>query len=357
MSGFPWAGNVAQLQAAVRGTEHEKDFLETVRDSHELSLFGQMGPLQQENYLRLKSQGAKTADEAQLYKKLEAAHEITKSGLKNDPITFAIRQHVIPALNPFNLSNPNSLKERSIAAGLVEQRYGEPVSGLSDDESRALVTQFERMPADQRAASMKQLNDNFTPRQSAMIASQIAKHGAGEMAQAFGMSSQVPEAASRVVQGMEIKKTNPDTLPKNKVMFDSYVDQRMSAAYQASPEAYAAAREAVKSVYSWASWKTNDLTGALNSTRLDNAITTVTGGLIPFNGQLTLPPRYGVNEKQFREMIGKANYSNVQGTIGAKDILSSGKLISDGPGRYKVTIGGSPVFDKSGRPFELDLSR
>jgi hypothetical protein len=101
----------------------------------------------------------------------------------------------------------------------------------------------------------------------------------------------------------------------------------------------------------------NDLTGALNSTRLDNAIATVTGGLIPLNGRLTLPPRYGVDEKQFREMIGRADYSSVQGTIGAKDILSSGKLISVGPGRYSVTIGGAPLFDKSGKPFTLDLNR
>jgi hypothetical protein len=202
---------------------------------------------------------------------------------------------------------------------------------------------------------MKRLNDAFTPRQSAMIASQFGKHGAGEMAQAFGMSSQVPQAASRILQGMEIKKENPDTLPKNKAMFDSYIDQKMSAAYQASPEAYASAKEAVKSVYAWASWKTNDLTGSQSTTRLDNAIATVTGGLIPFNGQLTLPPRYGVNEKQFREMIGKANYASVLGTIGAKDILSSGKLTAIGPGRYSVTIGGAPVFDRSGTPFALDL--
>ena len=140
-------------------------------------------------------------------------------------------------------------------------------------------------------------------------------------------------------------------------MLDEYINRRMGDAYQASPESYAAAKEAVKSAYAWASWKTNDMSAALNSERLDNAIITVTGGIIPFNGQLTLPPRYRATEKDMRDMITKADFSKVMGTIGAKDVLSYGKLTAVGPGLYRVTIGGSPVFDKNGKPFELDLSR
>ena len=46
------------------------------------------------------------------------------------------------------------------------------------------------------------------------MAAQLDSNGAGELAQAFGMSGQVPQAASRMLQGREIKRTNPDSLPK-----------------------------------------------------------------------------------------------------------------------------------------------
>lgn len=357
-AGFPWSGNLGALERDVKGTEHEAEFVQARKDASELYLFNQMGPAEQENHLRALAQTGKSGADAKLYAKLEAAHSATVEGLAKDPITFAIRRGVIPnSLGPFNLNDPASLKARSMAADMVEARYRQPVSPLSDDESRQLVSQFASIPADQRVVTMKQLNDNFTPHQIVAIARQLAKNGSSEMSQVFGIASRVPEAASRVMQGIEIKKSNPDTLPKNKTLLDEYINRKMGDAYQASPDSYAAAKEAVKSAYAWASWKTNDLSGSLSSERLDNAITTVTGGLIPFNGQLTLPPRYQAKEKDLRDMIAKANFSNVKGTIGAKDVLSYGKLTAVGPGLYRVTIGGSPVFDKNGKPFELDLSR
>ena len=64
MAGSPWAGNVARLGAAVRGTEHEADFLQVQRNSGELLLFNQMSPLQQEQYIRAKAQTPKSGDDA-----------------------------------------------------------------------------------------------------------------------------------------------------------------------------------------------------------------------------------------------------------------------------------------------------
>lgn len=359
INGFQWAGNVGQLAAKVRGTEHEREFLEAVRDSQELHIFGQMSLQQQEQYLRSKGQTPKSGSEAQLYNKLESAHTEARSAIAKDPITYAIRKRIIPDLMPFDPNNPISLQERSVAAGMVTQRLGVDVSPLSDDEAGKLMADMARAPADQKAQTMRQLNQHFTPRQVQSLAAQIDKKGAGEMAQVFGMSGQVPEVASRILQGMEAKRANKEVLPVGVEMrdMDEKIIKKLADAYKADPNALDSVRDAVKSYYAWGRWTVGDLSTKLDEKALDRAIYAVSGGVLDFNGAQTLPPRYGVTEAQMRKMVEKADFSQVLGDINAKTILRNGKLIAVGPGLYRVTVGGSPVFDKSNRPFTLDLSR
>src|SRR5207249_3942782 len=133
--GFPWRGPVSEtrLGELAKGTEHVSDFLNVRAASRVLGLFNQMAPTEQSDYLRAIASGAKTGTEAKFSSTLQAAHEETVSGLKDDPLTFAIKQRVVPDPGPFNPSDPASLKARSLTAGLVAQRYGVPVSPLSDD--------------------------------------------------------------------------------------------------------------------------------------------------------------------------------------------------------------------------------
>lgn len=64
MSGSPWSGNLAQLGARVRNTEHEADFIQVQRNASELFVFNAMSPSQQEEYLRKKAQAPKSGEEA-----------------------------------------------------------------------------------------------------------------------------------------------------------------------------------------------------------------------------------------------------------------------------------------------------
>ena len=358
-NGDQWAGNVGQLHSMVRGTEHEREFLEAVRDAQSMAKFGQMSLIEQEQFLRSGSQTPKTGSESDLYRKMQSAHSEARTEIAKDPIAYAIRKRIIPGLMPFDINNPASLKERNIAAGMVTQRLGVSVSPLSDDEAKKLIADMAKAPADQKALMMRQFNQNFTPAQAQSLAAQIDKKGAGELAQAFGMSGQVPEVTSRILQGMEAKKANEKILPAGAELrdMDTAINKKLADAYKADPNALESVRDAVKSYYAWGRWNVGDLSAKLDSKALDRAIYAVSGGVMDFNGAPTLPPRYGVTEKQMRDMITRADFSNVLGDIKAKTVLDYGKLIAVGPGLYRVTIGGSPVFDKNNKPFTLDLSR
>lgn len=363
MNGFPWSGNVANLAASVRGTEHEKEFLETLGDSQELFTFGQMAPLQQEDYLRAKSQGAKSGSEAQLFKKLEAAHEQTKSGLKEDPLAFAIRRRAIPNLSSFDLNNPNSLKERSLAAGIVENRYGVPASPLSDDEAQTLSDKFSKAPADKQVTMLQSLRSGFEDRHLRAVAGQIAKKKDDPvLAYAMGLSVDSPEAASRILRGRDIMKDNREIMPKGadlKTAQDK-IASALSEAYKHNPEHYSAVSDAVMTVYAFKSWQQKDLSGDINTSRLEEAIKEASGGVITvgrgfFGGGYTVqPPKAGMNETQFLDLVKRADYSKARG-MKAADIQKHGILESVGAGRYLVKIGPGYVQSDKG-PFVLDLN-
>jgi hypothetical protein len=364
MNGFEWRGNVANLASAVKGTEHEQEFMSTLRNADELSTFGRLGPLQQENYLRQKAQTPKSGDEAQLYRKLEGMHQETKSQLKDDALTYAIRRRAIPNLMAFNLDNPASLNERATAARLVENHYGVPASPLSDDEAQSLSESFSKAPADKQVDMMRKLRSGLGDRYVKAVAGQLAKKKDDPvLAFAMGISGDSPEAASRILRGREILRDNKEIMPKGadlKTAQDK-IASSLSEAFKHNPEHYAAVSDAAMTIYAFKSWQDKDLTGVINDTRLKEAIKEASGGVITvgrgwFGGGSTVqPPKPGMAEDQFMERVRRADYSKAKG-FKAADIEKHGIFESVGDGRYMVKIGPGYVLAEKGGPFILDLN-
>lgn len=361
MNGFQWSGNVARLQWAVKGTEHELEFMETVRDSAELSTFGQMGPLQQEQYLRAKSQQRMSGTEATLYKKLETAHNQTKEALGNDALTYAIRQRVIPPVSPFNLNNPNSLKERSLAAGIVSQRYGVTASPISDDEADALSQTLSKSTADGQVKMFRQLRSGLEDSQVKAVAAQLAKKKDDPvLVQAMGLSLEAPEAASRILRGREILRDNKEVGLKGadlKTAQDK-IASTLGEAYNKNPAHYSAVADSALSIYAFKSWQDRDLSGVVNTIRLEQAIKEASGGVLQlgrFGSRYSVQaPRYGADEADFMDLLKRADYSQAKG-MKADDIQRHGVFESIGDGRYLVKVGPGYVQGDRG-PFVLDLN-
>jgi hypothetical protein len=112
--------------------------------------------------------------------------------------------------------------------------------------------------------------------------------------------------------------------------------------------------EAALNLYALKSWQEQDLTGTIDTKRLDSAIQEATGGVITYKGQKIQAPKYGVNEAVFQDLLGRADYSKAKG-FSKKDILSHGQLESVGDGRYLVKVGAGYVQGAESGPFILDL--
>lgn len=361
-AGFPWAGNVAALRNKVRGSEHEAEFIQATKDAGELYLFNQMAPAEQENYLRLLSQKPKTGDDAKLYAKLEAAQQATKTQLKADPITFAMRRRVIPALNPFDISDPASMQERTIAATLVEQRYKlGTLSPLSDDEGNQLKIQLEQSPADGKVGIYRKLQQGFGDDRTKAIAAQLAGKKDSMLALTMGLSVEAPRAASDILRGQEILTNDPKLglTGAELTAARDRINRNLGEAYSGNVELHATMIDAALAVYTQKSWQSKDLSGVFDSTRMDESVDEVTGGLITIGGGMfrrgykIQPPRYGMTEADFKDLLGKADYSAAKG-VTKKDIVTSGVFQSIGDGRYLVRIGPGYVQTAKG-PFVLDL--
>src|SRR5438445_6691864 len=314
----------------------------------------------QADYLRAIASGAKTGTEAKFASTLQAAHDKTVSGLKDDPLTFAIKQRVVPDPGPFNPMDPASLKARSLTAGLVAQRYGVPVSPLSDDEATALKNQLNSLSADGKVGMLRQLSAGFEPQNLRMIASQVAKKEDGVLQTAIGLSTEAPEAASRILKSQEILKANPKfghesagaVTPGMKSITEE-INRLLGDTYKHNAEQQAATRDAILADYAWRSNYMGDVTGSFQAERVKLAVRDVTGGLVTYKSRQVEAPRYGMTDADFSDMVRAADFSPVKG-FGKQDILRYGQLETVGKGKYLVKVGDAYLQGKAG-PFVVQL--
>jgi hypothetical protein len=355
-SGFDWRGPVTEskLSEMVGGTEHEGKFQNVRAGAKILAQFNLLAPTAQEQYLRDVRTGAKSGVEAKFIGTLERAHQSAKEWLNKDPLTFAVRQRLVSPPPPLDLNNPETLRARSQAAGVVEQRYGKATSPLTDAETTELVSNFAKMPADARVATLRTLAQNLEPRHARMLASQLAGKGADEISQALGLSIIHPEVARRMLEGIDIRRQNKEALPKNPHEAVALIAEEAGTAYKNSPDSFAAMADAVLDIYAYRSFHRGDLSGKLVEQRLRLSIQEITGGVITYRGQQILPPWPGIDERGFRRLIEEADFSKAK-NVSKKDILDHGILESIGLGKYLIRMGGGYVTTAGGDGFELDL--
>lgn len=92
---------------------------------------------------------------------------------------------------------------------------------------------------------------------------------------------------------------------------------------------------------------------------MDEAVQEVTGGVLTIGGSIfsrgykIQPPKYGMTEGEFKDLLNMADYSRAKG-FKAEDIRKHGVFESIGDGKYLVKVGPGYVQSESG-PFILDL--
>lgn len=370
MAGFDWRGPVseAELGQAVKGTEHEVEYENTVAASAALEKFNQLSPMAQDTVLRQMQKGAKTGFEAKFMGTLERAHGATVQGLKDDALGFAVEQKVIPDPGPLNITDADALKQRSELAARASAHYGVDVSPLTDDEADQIAGFMEQAPADKRVQVMRQMAGGFEDRDLKTVAAQLVKKGDRVVALAMGLSVEAPRVASDVLRGKDILRDNPKILPQGSDMASlrEAINDALGTAYVNNPEEHAVVSQAAVDLYAFKSWQARDMSGGYVKDRLQKAINEVTGGLITvsrgfFGGSYQVqPPRRGMTEDDFDQALEAADYSGAKGFT-REEILRHGQLESIGDGKYLVRVAdgyvqAAPVeLTTEGRPIVRDL--
>ena len=91
---------------------------------------------------------------------------------------------------------------------------------------------------------------------------------------------------------------------------------------------------------------------------MDEAVQEVTCGLLSIGGGMfsrgdkLQPPRYGMTEGEFKDLLNVADYSKAK-VFKVDDIKKQGIFESSGDGKYLVKVGGYVQSDSG--PFVLDL--
>src|SRR5947207_12358175 len=162
---------------------------------------------------------------------------------------------------------------------------------------------------------LRQLSAGFEPQNLRMIASQVAKKEDGVLATAIGLSTEAPEAASRILKGQEILKANPkfghenaSTVTPGMKSITEEINRLLGDTYKHNAEQQAATRDAILSDYAFRSNYMGDLQGSYNAERVKLAVRDVTGGLITYKGRQIEAPRYGMTDADFSDMVRAATF-------------------------------------------------
>lgn len=306
-----------------------------------------------------------------------------------DPMLYA-QQAKIGGAAPLNFNDQAAfgaeLNKRAGIATTMQQTYQAPYALLSKAEAQTLSQGFERMTTQQKVgyldtirrsvadpvayrAVMQQIAPDSPV--TAMSGILLSKQAAVSTSSWFGMSRETfpsQDVAAVMLEGEALMnpgkaakgengagKTFP--MPKEQELRDAFAN-KVGKAFAGDPNGAAFAFQAVKAYYAGKAARDGDVTGTLDSGRLQNAITAVIGGVSDINGNGEVLRPWGMDEALFKNAA-KAAFEKAIEANGYKgtqlDVWGAYGLQSAGDSKYLVRTGTGYLVDKQGRPIMLDL--
>ncbi len=192
---------------------------------------------------------------------------------------------------------------------------------------------------------------------------------------AAGLYARAPDVAASILQGVDAQKTDEKYVPAG-TLRPTYDAARASllpaAAFNVAARTdprgpYAAMQDAIDARYAFLSAQAKDVSGTLNSARLKQAASDVTGGVLSHNGAPVIAPGRGMTQSQFDRVlwgVADADLAGAQTTggkpIDAAYLRSDARLVSRSDGTYYLRVNrddANPQYAvaASGGPFVLDL--
>lgn len=306
------------------------------------------------------SDGA-TIAEQQILSGLQDAQRVQQQALNDDPIGYAARRGMIAAPSALDLGNPDSWGPtfQSLQKGvdvLQSQNMVGNISALRPEMQKQVASALETSTPQQAVQLLGSMAANMRPETYKATLAKLYSSGQGGAASAAGALVSVnPAVAEGVLRGQQLLKENPLLAPKK--TDDNTVTVNGLLPTTAFAPVIEGARQnlldAATARYADLSNQVGDTSGELDETRMTQAITEVTGGLVDINGSQTVAPRYGMSQDDFDNVLGSLTDADLEGAITssgvqvkAEDLRNEGRLRAVADGRYVLEFGSpdSPTY-------------
>ncbi|WP_235906614.1 hypothetical protein [Brucella anthropi] len=331
-----------------------------------VAMFGSMPPQQATAVLdELKVDAGDGATVAQ-QQIMEAAERTTKrvaEAMENDPIGFAAQRQWVENVPVLDLAaGPDAVgaafAARQQTVDLLQARgMIQPGTSALRPQDKAVLNQVmtQGTPGEQ-ATLFGAMSKNLSMKTyMATMADLAGDANARTSASAGALYQYNPQVAEGVLRGQALLKENPNYAPKktddNQASIDDILPpQAFGAGLEASRQTLL---ESARARYADLSNTAGDTSGEFNDDRMTQAVNEVTGGMIDFNGQSIIAPRYGMNQEDFDKLMYSLSddylsdaITELGDPITASDLRRYGHLRAVGDGRYLVDFGkpGVPAY-------------
>jgi hypothetical protein len=281
----------------------------------------------------------------------------------------AVDRGVLPELAPLDVGAGvpgivEGVQARLQQAQQVEVVVGRPVSPFTSDEALQVASAFNALPPDQRATSIATLSKAVGTRTMSAIAAQLdSKDRTLALAAALGDQQRpngglVSEQVIRGEQAMKDKRvTEADVTRWRSEM------AKMVRGVFATPEMEDAVIDAAVRVRA-------DADVRKEGRSIRNAVETVAGGIIDFNGG-KIPLPLGMTESQFERGLTALTPESFADQAPDGNVLVAGRAVPvaefvrdlpnavlrhAGQGRYTVSSGTGVVLNQAGQPVIVRVS-
>lgn len=335
-----------------------------------------------EHIRQVKGAGRTSAERAEFAAVLESTNAHVKSAINADAISFGDSLGLIK-LTPIDTTSPqniaSSIGGRVASHETMLREYGKSQGYLTKNEATEFSQQLRALPLDQRAETLGILHQTLGAK-SMTLWEQLRENGAGTFAVAGQVFSEGdPNTSMMILRGSDVRAESPEVLANIKQDYLPEIHSQLNGAYAVNPKYQGAMVDSVLDVYAAMSNDARDMSGEMDTKRLDAAIQQVTGGLETYNDWTIEPPYRGAPSDTISNWIGsKAPWylpaatrsglspdyiTTMGGVVGftpqeALDDLRSGRSVlqSKGKGQYSVYIpdlGGYWKNETTGKNFTL----
>jgi len=380
----PGVDEMLPLLNATKGTELEPKVRQMIAVANSTREFRGMSPREQEAYImRLDAEVRKapTKFDVTTVSRFRSIYESQKQQVKDSPVTFAVRQGLVPATDPaaqpLDLTKPDAigpqLQARVGLARQMQSRYGGELKPLTTEETRALTDGLRKASPEQKSAYIGQLMKSSGDPQGFMaimgqiapdspttaIAGSLAARGDGKGAALVvrGESYLNPprkEDGSPVAGGKLVK------VPDDKEFLKVF-SAETGKAFAGRPGQADAHLQAIRATYAALATDAglDPSITAVDTKLFRQAFKTVVGEVEKYRGKEIILPRE-MNFSAFRTALADR----------VDDLVASGRLDptmtrdrvlslpaeNRGDGKYVLGAGDSVLVDKAGQLIVIDVA-